>query len=123
MASKRKHHFLSSIINFVLIVPSLLNIFSRLSALIKAEATLAIRKIFYLVMLLIFVFMFALSMWACLQMILFTYFVNLQFSMLQSLSMILLINFVLLVFIFYLISRVKSHLFFPVTRELFGRRE
>ena len=119
MPEKNKGNFLSKFLfDLVMIVLSLFKVIPNLIVLIEFEAALARKNLISLIVLFIFAVSLLTSLWLCLFAMCFIYFISLHMSYLTSIFITFLVNFVLLLIILLMISRIQNHLTFPKTRQL-----
>lgn len=118
MTKKNKSGTSRSILNLLLVVPSIISFASNLVSLVQTEAYEMRRSIIWLVILLIFSTVLLSTLWVGLMGLLYIFFLSLNMSSTASLVFILVMNLFLLIITCLIISMVKSKIGFPETKEI-----
>jgi hypothetical protein len=118
MTKKKENHFTKIIIKIMMFVLSIFKIIPQLILLIEYEAEDAVKNLLYILTLSLLAGLLMLCVWLGLQSMLIVYLISLKFTLLGSLSMVVLINMIFLVIILHSISRIKTQLSFKRTRRM-----
>ena len=118
MAKKKETHFTKIIIRVLMFVLSIFKIIPRLILLLEYEAEDAVKNLSYILMLSLLSGLLIFCVWLGVQGMLIVYLMSLKFTLLGSLSVVVLINMIFLVIILHYISRVKTQLSFKRTRRM-----
>ena len=121
MTSQKKSLFSRSVINLLLIVPTLFSVVTQFICLFEQEARAAGRSFIELILLLIVTTTLLISAWFSALAILFVYLTSWNLSWHLSLFIILILNILLLIITLLIISKVKDDLAFPGTVRLFKK--
>lgn len=117
-AKTGKSKVTKSLVNLLLIVPSIINIIGSISLLFKTDARGSIRSMVIILLMSLFIVSLMVTTWMCLLAIIFIYFTSLQMSLMLSLSIILILNLLLMIIFILLVSKIKENIGFPQTTEL-----
>src|SRR5688572_29430708 len=118
MAKKKETHFTKIIIRVLMFVLSIFKIIPRLILLLEYEAEDAVKNLSYILILSLLSGLLIFCVWLGVQGMLIVYLMSLKFTLLGSLSVVVLINMIFLVIILHYISRVKTQLSFKRTRRM-----
>lgn len=121
MAEKKKHKthsFIKAILNLLVVIPTILNVASKISTLLSYEGRLAGKSLVRILILTFFCAMLLTSTWICILIMLFHWFVE-YVSFQIALLFLILINLFLLTIIGIVIAKSGKNLTFPLTRKLF----
>ena len=114
---KKKKSFFLSVMQYVSVIPLLFKAMDGLFSLIKVEAYQAKKNIITLIILGLLLGIIAFSTWLCLLALLFIYFISIQFTLIESALILVLINLFLLILFGTKILFAKK-IFFPQTKQL-----
>lgn len=119
MAHKKKSTSTVSktILSLVVLIPTLFSLVRKTVALIGFEARLAGRSVVIISVLSLFVVILLSSTWLGMLAMLFFYLTSLQWSLQQSMLLIIAANILMLVIVWLVIVKVKKNLSFPETRR------
>lgn len=118
MTKKKENHFTKILMKAMMFVLSIFKLVPQLILLIEYEAEDAVKNFLYILTLSLLAGLLILCIWIGLQGMLIIYLMSLQFTMLGSVAIAVLINMVFLVFIVHSISRIKTQFSFKRTRRL-----
>lgn len=119
--NKRKKSYASYarvIINYLLIIPTLIRLFSTIISRLEEDAKLAGRGLAHLLLLMLMLLICLFSTWFCVLGILFMWLTFLNFTGLSALSIIFCINIIIIVILLMLTIKAKKKLNFPHSRRL-----
>jgi hypothetical protein len=117
MAVKKRSTVSKTVVNLLLLLPSLLSLFSNLTSLIKIQAGVAGKRLIVLIVLAVAIAFLLLSSWLCLLALLFIYLTSLQLSMVMCVSIIFIANTILLFIVSLAALRVKNNLLHPLNNQ------
>lgn len=118
MANKKKFTLSKTILNLVVIIPTIFSVVRKTFALIGFEARLAGRSIILICVLSLIAVILLSSIWLGLLVMLFLYLTTvLQWSLQHSMLLITALNILMLVIVGLVIVKAKKNLSFPETRR------
>jgi hypothetical protein len=121
MKDKRKLSLSRMLKDIIFMVPSLFFSVTNLTAIISAEAELAIKSLIILIILCFLTAALITAAWLCLLAMLFMWLLSLQISFVVSFLILFACNVVILGIVFYVISRYRKNLSFPVSTSVIKR--
>lgn len=114
---KKRSQLMSAIVNTFLIVPILFSFINKLTELVKAEASLAARNIIIIIMIAVISACLLTGTWVCVLITLFFWLTQYSISPVQTMLIIILINFLLLLILGLTVTKLQKTIFFPKTRS------
>lgn len=117
MAGHKGDFISRTIRTLIVLIPSLVSLFSNITTLVSIEARLAGKSILSIVVLSLFLASLLTTMWICILALAFVYLVSLHISIMISLTILLLSNLILFCIIVLIIARKRNKLLFPMTRQ------
>ncbi len=118
-ASNRKGKMIASVL---MLLPTIFNLVQRLITLVKNESYLAAKSIFIIIILGVVSACLLTATWVSLLAIIFLTLVKYQWGLISASIIIFLLNLLLLVIIFSILSQTKNNLSFPETRRILRSR-
>jgi hypothetical protein len=118
MAAKKTSLWIKTLLNFFMVIPSLISVATNLLVNLKNEAELARRSIILILFFCVATSILMTTLWICAMGMLLVYFLSLQLGWLLSLFLLFLLNLLLIVIMGLSITVIKNNMFFPETREI-----
>lgn len=118
MKDKNKLSLSRMLKDVIFMVPSLFFSVTNLTAIISAEAQLAVRSLIVLVILCFITAALLTTAWLCLLGMLLTFMLSMHLSLITSFLILFFCNVVLLVLVFFIISYYRRYLSFPATSNM-----
>jgi hypothetical protein len=104
---------LKKILNLLVAMPVIVNLFSKVKLLFKEEVSYSLKNILILLVLMLLSLGIIFIIWICLLSILFLYLISLNISWILSITAIILINIILLSILIINIYRLSNRVKFP----------
>jgi len=115
--AKKKSPLSKIFISLLVAIPSFMNVVRHSFSLISREIHIAGRSLICLIILVVLLAVVCISIWTCILLMIFFYFLMLHWSIESSVFMLLLLNVIFLVFILFSMKKYQKNLTFPRTRK------
>lgn len=116
MAHKKKTTLGKYLLRVLMVIPTIIQLFGNLLALINLEAREAGNSITKLILLAVICGVIIMSTWLCVLGLFATYLVSIHYSYLFAFSILVVTNIVILLLLVILMQQTSKPLFFPKTR-------
>jgi hypothetical protein len=123
MTKKKSSGFSGTILKLVLLATNVFGFVENITAVVRSEACRIGKSVLVLMVLSFLLSSILICTWISLLGMLLVYYLSLHWSLLFSLSMILLLNIIFLAIIGLILSRVKNSLLSPLGRNQLRNRE
>lgn len=121
MSEKRKLSLGRMLKDIIFMVPSLFFSVTNITAILSAEAQLAVRSLVMLVICCLFIAALLTAAWLCLLGMLLTWLLSMQLNLIVCFLILFVCNVVLLGILFFIVNRYRKRLSFPATTAMLRR--